>query len=203
MSRPDFEKAKRIAQRRLANGLPVHLRYHSAAHTLEEVLPAVERLAEMENISGEDLLLLRTAGLYHDLGFTEQSEDHETIGARITEEVLPQLGYTPAQVKAIQNMILATKAPASPRTQLEEVIVDADLDILGRENYLERIRDLRIELKAQGTVVGDEEWYRHQLTFLETHAYWTASARALRDEGKQKNIRQLTEILENQEERTS
>lgn len=186
----------------LANGLPIHMRYHSAAHTLGEVLPAVERLAELEGISGEeDLLLLRTAALYHDLGFSEQSDDHEVISARTAEEVLPRFGYSTTQVEVVQAMIMATRNPPSPRTLLEEVIVDADLDILGRENYLERIGDLRLELESQGTLFNDEEWFRHQIDFLKAHAYRTVSARALREEGKRRNIRHLVELLENRQER--
>lgn len=198
MSRPDFLAAKKRAQRMLENELPGHLRYHTPAHTLKEVLPAVERIAEMENITREDLLLLRTAALYHDLGFIEQSDDHEIISARMAEEILPQYGYSPEQVEVIQAIIFATRSSIDPKKHVEEILVDADFDILGRENYLPRIEDLRLERESQGIRYTDEEWLNNQIDFLNAHRYWTASAQALREEGKRKNTHQLKIMLKNQ-----
>ena len=75
MNQPDFERAKEYALKRLEKELPPDLLYHNLEHTRDIVVPAVERLAAMEGIEGEALLLLRTAAYYHDLGFVEHRLD--------------------------------------------------------------------------------------------------------------------------------
>jgi uncharacterized protein len=195
MSQPNFEAAKRYALERLERELPPRLVYHSVDHTLGDVLPAVEELAAREGVNGEALLLLRTAALYHDIGFIEQNTNHEAVGARIVAEVLPDFGYQPEQIEAIRGMIMATVLPQSPRTLLEKIIADADLDVLGREDFGSQNQALRDELVAAGTPLSDEGWYSSQLEFLEKHRYFTAAARALRAEGKQENIEKVKKLL--------
>lgn len=55
MTRPDFEQAKLYAMQRLEAELPPQRVYHNVAHTRDDVVPAAERLAVMEGISGEAL----------------------------------------------------------------------------------------------------------------------------------------------------
>jgi uncharacterized protein len=195
MKLPDFAGAKQYALTRLERELPALLRYHSVQHTRDGVVPAVERFAAWDGVDDDALLLLRTAAWYHDLGFVEQRIDHEAIGVRIATSMLPCFGYTPPQIATISEMIMATKLPQSPHTPLEEIVADADLDLLGRSNFLERNQDLRKELAAYGTTQTDYQWYTDQLDFLQNHRYWTAAARALRDEQKHRNIVRLTELL--------
>jgi uncharacterized protein len=192
---PDFEGARDYALERLERELPAALCYHSLGHTRDDVTPAAERLAAGEGVAGEELLLLRTAAYFHDLGFIERREDHEVIGARMTAEILPRFGYGPAQIVQIVAMIMATRLPQSPQTHLQQILADADLDVLGRPNFLEVNHSLRMELAHAGMPASDAEWYRVQLHFLRGHRYWTATARALRDEQKQRNIATLEKLL--------
>jgi uncharacterized protein len=106
---PDFERARQYALERLERELAASLTYHSLAHTRDEVVPATERLAAMEGVTGEPLLLLRTAAYFHDLGFVERRSGHEVASAQIAEQVLPGFGYSLAQIQAIRGMILATE----------------------------------------------------------------------------------------------
>jgi uncharacterized protein len=195
VSRPDFERARQYALGRLERELAPTLAYHSLAHTRKEVVPAAERLAAMEGVAGEPLLLLRTAAFFHDIGFVNGRDDHEAASAQIAGRVLPGFGYSPAQVQAIQAMILATQMGRAPATHMEQILADADLDVLGREDYVQRSQDLRDELAALGHSVPDEEWYEGQLGLLRTHRYFTASARALRDAGKRRNIEMVAALL--------
>ena len=117
------------------------------------------------------------------------------MGAEIAGQVLPGFGFSPAQIAAIQGMILATQLPQSPRTLLEEILADADLDVLGREDFLRRNQALRDELAASGTLLTPERWYGNQLLLLQNHRYFTAAARALRAEGKEENIKTIKNLL--------
>lgn len=195
MNPPDFERARQYALERLERELPPILTYHSLAHTRDEVVPAAERLAAMEGITGVSLLLLRTAAFFHDIGFVERRNGHEVASARIAGQVLPEFGYSPAQVQSIRGMILATEIGHAPTAQLEQILADADLDLLGREEYAQRSQDLRDELAALGHSVPDVDWYQRQRELLETHQYFTASARALRTAGKQRNLSWIRALL--------
>jgi uncharacterized protein len=200
MNQPDIEGAREYALKRLETELVPYLYYHSAAHTRDDVVPAAERLAQLEHINGENFLLLRTAAFFHDIGFVEQPQNHEKISARIAGEVLPQFGYQPGQIRTIQSLILATQLPHVPETLLEAILADADLDSLGREDFMARSQALRDEQQAFGITVNDEDWYRAQIKFLTDHKYFTHSAKTLRDGQKSQNIQQLRHILKEYDE---
>src|SRR6478672_10020954 len=116
-----FEQAKQYAENRLLRELSPKLVYHSIAHTRDEVVPAVETLAEMEGVRGKSLLLLRTAAWFHDLGYTESAVHHELIGARVATEVLPSFGYSSDDVEVVKWAILATALPQAPNNLLEQI----------------------------------------------------------------------------------
>ena len=195
MNRPDFEQARRYALGRLECELAPILTYHSLAHTRDEVVPAAERLATMEGIAGDSLLLLRTAAVFHDIGFIDRQNGHEAASAQIAQQVLPQFGYSPPQIETIRGIILATELGHVPATHLEQILADADLDVLGRQEYTPRSQDLRDELAALGQSFSDLDWYEGQMALLETHRYFTAGARALRDAGKKRNLELVRALL--------
>lgn len=195
MSQPDFEKAREYALERLERELHSYLYYHSLGHTRDDVVPAVKLLAASQGVTDIDLLLLLTGAYFHDIGYIEKMQDHEMISARIASEALPGFGYSPDQVEIIRRIIMATKLPQSPQTLLEEIMADADLDVLGRDDFQKRSQDLRAELAALGIPNSDETWYRSQLAFLQAHHYFTPAAHRLRDEKKGKNIAALVDLL--------
>ena len=190
-----FEQARRYAIDLLEHELSQALLYHGIAHTHYEVVPAVERLAGMEGIQGESLYLLLTAAWFHDIGYVEQAIHHELIGARMAVQVLPSFGYSDSEVEIVRWAILATALPQSPTSLLEEILADADLDVLGREDFMQRNQDLRRELSLLGKEFTDEQWYTRQIQFVEEHQYFTASARSSRDTQKSLNIAVLKNRL--------
>jgi uncharacterized protein len=196
MRQYNFEQARAYALRRLECELPAALTYHSLAHTRDDVAPATLRLAAIAGVSGEQRMLLHTAAYYHDIGFVIQRADHEMISAQIAVEILPSFGYSPAQVEIIHGMIMATRLPQSPRTLLERLMADADLDALGRTDFIARNQALRDELTAYGAHWDDLAWAQEQLYFVGSHQYWTDAARQIRGEQKQRNIELIVEIIE-------
>jgi uncharacterized protein len=192
---PNFERAQAYALDRLSRELSPQLCYHSIGHTRDDVLPACREFAERAGITGEPLMLLETAALYHDIGFVVQREDHEAVGIAVAEQVLPEFGYSAGQVGTIGELILATKLPQTPTSFLAEILTDADLDVLGRPDYWPRNEDLRAEWANYGTHSTDVEWYRGQITFLSEHRYFTPMARAMRGPVKQDNLDQLHVLL--------
>ena len=196
MAQPDFEAARQYALERLEHDLSPAYVYHSLIHTRDEVAPAAERLAGLEGVDDDALLLLRTAAYYHDIGLARQRAHHEAAGVRIATTTLPSFGYSPMQIRAIGGMIMATRLPQNPHTQLEQLLADADLDVLGRLDFMPRNQALRAEMAAFGAPIGDAQWYGEQLRFMQTHHYWTAAAHALRDVQKRHNCAALQRLLE-------
>lgn len=195
MNTQAYERAKRYALRRLERELPPVLTYHCLQHTRDDVVPAAQRLAALEGVEGEQLLLLLTAAYYHDIGFVKQCADHEAMSVQIAAKVLPRFGVSPAEIEVISGIIMATRLPQSPSTLLEEIMVDADLDVLGRDDFWPLNRVLRAEMAALGQSMTDEEWYSSQLEFVQTHHYFTAAARTLRNHRKQRNLEELSAVL--------
>jgi uncharacterized protein len=197
MNTQSFDQARHYAEDRLQRELPADLLYHSLAHTRDEVVPAAERLAGMEGIQGVSLKLLLTAAWFHDIGYVVGVHFHELISARIAVQVLPSYGYTARQVEIVRWAILATALPQSPQNLLEQILTDADLDVLGRDgDFMPRNRDLRGELANLGRKFTDIEWYSNQVRFMEGHAYFTESARSLRNMQKSLNLARVRTILE-------
>ncbi|MCD6010365.1 MAG: hypothetical protein K0Q79_227 [Flavipsychrobacter sp.] len=173
--------------KKLKKELPRNLTYHSAGH-IKDVYKSAKRLAKLEGIKGEDLLLLLTAVLFHDSGFLWQQYEHEKVSCEIVREYLPAYGYNEEQIERICGMILATKIPQSPKNHLEEIICDADLDYLGRDDFFRIGNGLYEELCMYGILNNEEDWNKLQAKFLEKHKYFTKSGKKLRKEKKLENI---------------
>jgi predicted metal-dependent HD superfamily phosphohydrolase len=190
----DYSKAKEYILDRMEKEVPLDFRYHNLRHSLD-VLQAAERLASAENISGKDLELLKTAALFHDSGFIFQYIRNEPVGCEIARQSLPEFGYEKADIEKICGMIMATAIPQNPRNHLEQILCDADLDYLGRDDFETIAETLRDELKLMGREFATKEWIAFELDFMERHKYFTASARKLRDMKKMKNIDKLRRAL--------
>lgn len=172
-------------------GLSPHLTYHSVGHTLDVVREA-ERIAKEEGISGDrELFLIKIAALYHDTGFLQTYAGHEEASCVLFMQDAAGMGLTEKEMEKVRGMILATKVPQQPHTLVERIICDADLDYLGRRDFLEIGQKLKKEFLHYKIVRDDPDWERLQLKFLEAHRYHTPSSRRLREPVKQDNYRRL------------
>ncbi|RZJ30952.1 MAG: DUF2179 domain-containing protein [Flavobacterium sp.] len=182
-----FEKLQDFVLHGLAEGLPSHITYHDVEHT-KNVMAAAEKLAKLENITGDDLTLVRTAALLHDYGFLKSHVEHERTSCEMARKLLPGYDYSDRQIELVCEMILATRLPQSPKNHLAEVLCDADLYYLGTPDYEKYAEQLFGEFKANGTVTSETEWIARQNNFLKTHTYFTASAKAQLESAKQSNL---------------
>ena len=196
MIEPNHTDAIAYALARLEKELPPKLTYHNLWHTQEDVLPASVQLARHVGVSEADIRLLTVAAAFHDIGFTENPANHEMVGARIVVQILPEYGFSSLEIEAIMGMIIATRLPQSPRNLLEEIMADADLDVLGRRDFLSRNASLRQEWANFGQEIALKPWYEGQLAFLRSHTYFTAVAHMLRNDLKKENIALLEQKLQ-------
>lgn len=195
VSIPDYAGAVDYALSRLRIELPPRLTYHNVAHTEVDVLPAAVRLAKLSNLAEPDLELLKVAAAFHDIGQITTSLGHEQIGVVLISEVLPRFGFSSADIERVTGMIMATEMPQTPLNQEQELLCDADLDSLGREDFFPVSKALWRERATCGMVIPWQTWLTIQLQFLQSHAYFTPAAQTLRNAGKQKNIELLERLV--------
>ena len=187
-----YEKLSAKMLNRLAADLSKELYYHGVHHT-KDVLEVCVQRAQEENLSETDTTLLCTGALLHDTGFLNVLKEHEKEGVKIAREVLKDYAYSDEQIDQIASMIMATKIPQSPKTKIEKILCDADLDYLGRDDFYKIGNTLFQELKAQEIVNEEKDWDAIQIKFLEAHQYHTSISRDTREPQKQKYINELKE----------
>jgi HD superfamily phosphodiesterase len=187
----NFKDARQYILDKLKNDLPEGLYYHGLEHTLD-VEKAAERIALSEGIKDSRRLnLLKTAALFHDAGYLEEYFTNERTGCKIAAGILPEFGYSEADIQDITRMIVSTEIPQHPETAEDKILCDADLDYLGRDDFFEIAENLRNELAVHWKTFTDEEWLQFEIDFLEKHRYFTETSRADREERKQEHIRIL------------
>jgi uncharacterized protein len=194
-SEPNLEGAVAYALTRLREEIPPEYTYHNVLHTENDVIPATARLAKLCRLTEQDSRLLQLAAAYHDVGFVETFVGHEEASVRIMAQALPGFGYPPEYINRTAKLIMATRLPQSPNNLLEEILADADLDVLGRVDFMPRSEDLRQESANRGIPIARRPWYEQQLEFMKHHVYFTQAARDLREAGKLRNMALLKEKL--------
>ncbi len=179
---------------KLEQELPDFLYYHNVKHTVD-VVTEVELIGWAEGLDDEEILLLKTAALFHDAGHTVEYDDHEYHGTEMVKSYLPAYGYSDRQIEIICSIIMATKLPPQPEDIYQEIICDADLDYLGRSDMIPVSNTLYKELKEQNKIGTLNDWNKLQLKFISGHSYFTKTARSLREVNKQKQIERISNLI--------
>lgn len=189
-----FQQVSKFIFGKLEKELPDYLSYHNRDHTVD-VLQAAEDIANSEGIMENDKRLLLTAALFHDSGFLRGRDEHEMESCAIAKSILPGYNYQQEEIEIICGMIRATKIPQSPQNHLEEILCDADLDYLGRDDFFVLSNKLFAELTAEGIIADNNEWNREQADFMENHRYYTATSIKLRQAKKEQYIKLIKSKL--------
>jgi predicted metal-dependent HD superfamily phosphohydrolase len=194
----NFEGAKKFLLDKLARELDPRLTYHSLSHTLD-VLESATRLAKMEGLGDHETKILQTAAVFHDCGMLKTYRGHEIASVEIAESVLPSYSYSQEEIDEITKMILATQIPQSAKNKIDQILCDADLDYLGRNDFFMVAHQLKYEWEAMGIFPTSlVQWYEIQIDFLSQHDYFTDSARAMRQEKKLKNLEEIRLLFNNE-----
>lgn len=178
------------AIQKLEKELPTNLYYHNVLHTVD-VVASARRLCREEQLDAESDLMVRTAALLHDIGFVVDYDNHEVHSVKIAKEVLPAYHYSVPQIEQVCQLIMATHYPPNPGNHLEEIICDADLDYLGRRDFVNGSKNLYMELYTRKKIKSADEWIKTQIAFIESHTYFTRSAIKAREVNK---IQQLDNL---------
>ncbi len=180
---------------RLKTELPENFYFHNLKHTLD-VYVQVELLGRAEGVTEEELILLKTAALLHDFGYLIDYNNHEEKSAEFARALLPQFWYTDDQINRISDLILSTRIPQTPRNHLEEILCDADLNYLGRADFMNVANELFKELQDHRKIKNKEEWNQLQFKFLNNHKYFTQTAKILKEFKVPEQIKKIKNLDE-------
>lgn len=182
-----FNDLEETILEKMEKGLPQDLHYHNVKHTID-VVTQVELIGKAENVDAEGILLLKTAALFHDIGHIVSYDNHEEEGAKIAQKILPDFYYSEKQISQIVDLIQVTQMPPKPKNHLEKIICDADLDYLGRTDFVPVAYNLYKELREKNKIDSFEQWKKIQIEFIKQHSYFTETAQKLREVNKQKQL---------------
>jgi len=189
-----FEAIKKKILHRLRTELPKNLYYHCLAHT-EDVLQAAISISEKEKVTDDELFLIKVAALFHDTGFLKLHRGHEQHSCEVARETLPGFGFNHNEIEQVCDMIMATKLPQNPHNKLAEILCDADLDYLGRDDFFTIGDTLFAEMKDYGFLKDEKEWNRLQLKFLENHSFFTPTSINTRNAKKLEHLEKIKQIV--------
>ncbi|MGB5238691.1 MAG: HD domain-containing protein [Flavobacteriaceae bacterium] len=173
----------------MSEKFPSHLTYHTIEHIID-VANVCDHYIKEYKIQDDIARLIRIAAISHDYGYIFSPEEHEE---RSIKELRPKLNgsFSDEDIELINGMIRATKVPQKPKNFYEEIVADADLDYLGRDDYNELSENLYQEFLHYGVVSNDEQWLELQINFLESHQYHVSLALENRTTKKQKKLSEL------------
>jgi len=164
--------------------------YHNYEHTLYVIEKALE-IGFHEKCTDDELELITIAALWHDTGYIKTYKDHEEESCKLAWHYLPGYNVPAIDIAKICGMIMATEIPQTPKTKLEEILADADLEYLGSPNFEIKADKLFNELQHLNHWLTAAEWNKAQISFLQEHHYFTGFCKENRESIKQLNLNKL------------
>lgn len=178
--------------------------YHDFEHTLQGTLCLARllqgrfRARAQPELTGELFELGLLAILLHDTGYLKTRDDVEGTGAKYTithvqrsaefaGRLLREKGFSPAQIRAVENMIRCTGVNANIRgiafqSELEKIVglAMASADLLGQmaaDDYIEKLPILYDEFVEAVQFTGDKRHFVASFTSLadlvkKTPSFW-------------------------------
>ncbi len=169
--------------------------YHNLSHT-ERVVTNAGLLARHYQLSDRDFFIVTTAAWYHDTGYyvTGAATNHELRGSEMAAAFLQGKGVEEDIISSVQNCIMATSLPQSPKNLLERIVCDADLFHLGTDDFPEQNKLMRKEAEwRMGKKISKHDWRLSTIPFLESHHFQTDYGQTLLTEKKKQHLQKLKE----------
>lgn len=185
-------EAENFTTKLLNEELDASFLYHNLTHT-QRVVEKAKLLAEQSELSISDKNILSLATWLHDTGYTEGIKNHEEESVKIAKTFLSTQKCSESDIKAVCDLIMATKMEYVPKNQLEKIIRDADCSHIGSKSYLEVSELLKKEWELTcDKHLTESEWLDENIAFLSTkHRFHTTEAALNWDKRKGKNISEL------------
>jgi predicted metal-dependent HD superfamily phosphohydrolase len=178
-----------------------HLVYHNLIHT-RQVVQSAEQISAHYRLPEDELVAVFVAAWFHDLGYLLGTPNqHEENGVAEALSFLKELQVEVSIQNMVTGCILATKMPQSPHNLIEQIVCDADLSHLGRDDFKVRNKLLRQEVEMTGNKkINAIDWNTNSIAFLERHHYFTEYCQTRYKQQKEQNIQQLKDKLEKKQQ---
>ncbi len=183
-----------IAKQKIEETSKPEISFHNWEHT-QNVFKAVTEIAsKTPNITSDKLELLQIAALFHDITSGVNHINHEIHSAEVAERFLKEKNLDNENINFVKELILKTKLSAKPSNIYEEIIKDADLNHLSKENYINKpFIDLYGEISNYRTLTPNK-WVTECIDFFDNNSYYTEYAINTFDPGKEKNKDRLINL---------
>lgn len=157
----------------LARHAEPHRHYHTLQH-LAECLALFDTLRDAPDRPAEVEMALWFHDAVYDLGAT----DNEARSAAWARAALGAAGVADGVLSRIDELVLATRHAAEPRTRDAQVLVDIDLAILGAgdERFAEYERQIRAEYAHVPALLFGQRRRVLLLSFLERASIYSTPA---------------------------
>jgi predicted metal-dependent HD superfamily phosphohydrolase len=196
-----LKQAKAYVTQLFEERLPKQLVYHSLDHTVAVVKEA-RKLGEDTGLSAPDQETLLLAAWFHDVGYTEVYDGHEYRSMEMAKDWLTQQHYAPERIALVQDLIRATHRNEPVETDLQQLLVDADMSGMGREDFFANAELLRAEWETTlGKTYSSTEWAESQLDFLHSAKFHTDAAKSRYGEQFKANIKEQRDRLKKTEKK--
>jgi len=167
-------------------------------HNIDRICSVVrscEKIAGYSVLNEEESFILLISAWFFDTGAVSNNKDQDAsvnyAANFLAEHQLPQ-----AVIDRVTALILAVSSDIAPANPLEEIIRDAVTYYYGKKTYLETFEQERKEKELlDQTIIDRDSWLKQVLVILQRHIYFTIFCRQSLDEGKLKNITELTKML--------
>lgn len=207
MNKIDIELVKEAGayvSKLLAEKLPDSIEFHTIDHA-KCVVDNAEFIGKNSGLTDDEINVVKLCAWFHDAGYVVKAEGHEAEGAKIAAEFLNLKGIDKATIKLIENCILATIVPQQPKDLISQVLCDADLIHLSKDNYFERIEKMRKEwANLSEKKIGKRKFHATSVKFFRMHQYHTDFAKEELQPKKDKNLQLLQKeiyMLEQEKEK--
>jgi adenylate cyclase len=181
---------------KIENEIPKNIYFHDSQRA-KELCIKVELFALSEQIPDEEILNLKTAALFHEVGFIHGYNDRFNFAMDKAREILPVFGYRPEQIEAICKLICSINIPPAPKNKFEEILNDANLDYLAKQDFKEQSLNFYKELVEYNLVTDMIEWYKYQIELLTKYDFFTQSANKMAEVKRKDQIKEVVAILKN------
>ena len=171
------------------------IHFHTLQHT-QEVVAGSETMADYYHLEDEDRFALTLAAWFHDTGYSGgHAAGHENLSIELAVKFLNEHKVHQTIIDKVIGCINATRLPQNPNSLIEQIICDADLDYLGRDDFWEISNNLKKEFLQFGFLGNENEWIKREIQFIEPHQYFTQASQQLRSPEKLKHLKRLKALL--------
>jgi predicted metal-dependent HD superfamily phosphohydrolase len=195
MKEQQLDKIRQFVKKRYADSTIKKLGFHTFKRCTK-LVKAAALIAGPSKLNAEDHFILMAAAWLHDIGYTEEPMNHETAGQHISRQLLTSLTIEEGLIGRINELLMITPGFHEPLDQLEEILSDAGTYYLAKRSFFRKNERQRKEQSSlQAKKITKAEWALESVCWITDHQYFTATARNLLEEKKQRNLTKLKSEL--------